>query len=161
MSRAERQVCNIADCFRLLIAAIVRQAIKDGDALFLESERGQSYCAIVGMENQWREWVDRYQQEKQAHGYNGTNRKMSEETKRKLSELNKGKKLSAEARREMSETHKGKRVSEETRRKMSEAHKGRNIGENNPFFGKRHTGKTRRKMSEAAKRRWKRGYADE
>ena len=139
MSRVKRQVCNIADCYRLLIMAIVRQAIKDGAVLFLESEVGQSYCAIVGMENQWREWVDRYQSEKTAHGYNGTIRRMSEAIKRKPSELNKGKKLSAE-----------------TRREMSESHKGRNIGENNPFFGKRHTDETRQRMSEAAKRRWRR-----
>jgi hypothetical protein len=156
MSRAERQVCNIADCFRLLIAAIVRQAIKDGDVLFLESERGQSYCADIGIENQWREWVARYQSEKPAHG---TSRKMSEATKRKLSELNKGKKLPAETRWEMSEAHKGKgrRFSPETRRKMSESHKGLHTGEKNPFFGKRHTDETRRKMREAAKRRRRRG----
>ena len=48
MGRAERQACNIADCYRLLIAAIVRQAVKDGAAWFLESERGRSYCAAIG-----------------------------------------------------------------------------------------------------------------
>ena len=33
---------------RMLIAAIVRQAVKDGAAWFLESERGRSYCDIIG-----------------------------------------------------------------------------------------------------------------
>ena len=107
MSRVKRQVRNVADCYRLLIAAIVRQAIKDGAALFLESETGQSFCAIVGIGEQWREWVDRYKSEKHAPAIRPRH-KMSEAAKRKISELNKGR-------------NKGKKVSEETRQKMREA----------------------------------------
>ena len=59
---------------------------------------------------------------------------LSEETKRKLSEANKGennpkywkgKHLSEETKRKLSEANKGKIVSEETRKKLSEAGKGR------------------------------------
>ena len=48
---------------------------------------------------------------------------LSEETRIKLSEANKGKSLSEETRRKISEAKKGKSLSEETRRKMSEAKK--------------------------------------
>ena len=51
--------------------------------------------------------------------------KHSEETKRKMSEANKGKTFSEESKRKMSESHKGKTLSEETKRKMSEANKGK------------------------------------
>ena len=73
----------------------------------------------------------------------------SEETKKKISEANKGRitwnkglTLSEETRKKMSEAKKGKIVSEETRKKMSEAHKGLTL-----------SAETRRKLSEAAKRR--------
>jgi hypothetical protein len=36
--------------FQMLIAAIVRQAIKDGAAWFFETERGKSYYAAVGVD---------------------------------------------------------------------------------------------------------------
>ena len=76
-------------------------------------------------------------------------RKVSEETKRKLSEANKGEKhpkfgkpVSEEAKRKISESNRNRVISEETRRKMSESSKG-----------KKHSDETRRKMSEAAKKR--------
>ena len=59
----------------------------------------------------------------------------------------KRKHLSEETRRKMSEAQKGKIVSEETRRKMSEAKKG----EKNPLFGTHLSKKTRRKISEKKK----------
>jgi len=49
---------------------------------------------------------------------------MSDEARRKLSELRKGKPLSEETRRKLSEGAKGRQFSEETRRKNSEAHFG-------------------------------------
>ena len=71
----------------------------------------------------------------------------SEESKRKLSEANKGKKLSEETKKKMSEAKKGKnhpmygkKVSDETKRKMSEANKGKKFSE-----------ETKRKLSEANK----------
>lgn len=49
----------------------------------------------------------------------------SEKTRRKISEVHKGKHPSTETRKKMSEVHKGKPKSAETRKKMSEAKKGR------------------------------------
>ena len=71
----------------------------------------------------------------------------SEETRRKISEANKGKIVSEETRRKLSEAQKGKPHSEETKRKMSETKKG----ESNHFFGKKHSEETKRKISEAGK----------
>ena len=87
--------------------------------------------------------------------------KRSEETKRKMSESNKGenhpnfgKHLSEETKQKMSEARKGekhhnfgKHLSEESKRKISEARKG----EKNHNFGKRFSEETRQKMSEARK----------
>jgi hypothetical protein len=89
----------------------------------------------------------------------------SEESRRKMSEANKGKNnpnygksLSEETKRKMSEANKGKNnpnygksLSEETRRKLSEANKGKN----NPNYGKTRSEETRRKISEARKgKKW-------
>ena len=78
----------------------------------------------------------------------------SEETRRKQSEVHKGKKHSEEHRRKNSETKRGenhpfygKKHSEETRKRLSEANKG----ENHPLYGKSHSEETRRKQSEAKK----------
>ncbi len=70
-------------------------------------------------------------------------KKMSEETKKKLSEANKGKKLSEETKKKIIEFHKGnkgKKHSEETKKKISEANKG-----------KKHSEETKKKMIEAHK----------
>jgi len=74
-------------------------------------------------------------------------KKQSEETIRKRSEANKGKKRSEETRRKLSEIKKGKKHSEEHRRKNSEARKGKN----NHNYGKSPSEETRRKLSEAKK----------
>jgi hypothetical protein len=71
----------------------------------------------------------------------------SEETRRKKSEVKKGKSFSEEHKRKLSEVKKGKIHSEEHRRKNSEAKKGKN----HPLYGKTHSEETRRKMSEAHK----------
>ena len=84
---------------------------------------------------------------------------LSEDTRRKLSEANKGKPSwmkgkhhSEESCKKMSESKKGKHLSAESRKKISEAKKG----ENNPNFGKpawnngKHlSAETRKKISEA------------
>lgn len=95
----------------------------------------------------------------------------SEETKRKQSELKKGKNnpnygkiVSEETRKKQSDAKKGKPRSEETIRKVSEANRGkirseetkRNQsekmkGENNPMYGKKHSEETRKKQSDAKK----------
>ena len=74
------------------------------------------------------------------HGMN-----VSEETRRKISEANKGRTFTEEWRRKLSEA--AKNMSEEHRRKISESHKG----EKNPMHGKHHTDETRRKMCESQK----------
>ena len=97
------------------------------------------------------------------HGIN-----MSDETRRKLSEANKGKTLSEEHRRKISESSKGHAVTDETRRKLREANKGKTPSEetrrklHEALKGRTRTEETRRKISEetrkklreAAKRRW-------
>lgn len=87
-------------------------------------------------------------------------RAFSEETRRKISEANrgkpsqnKGKPMSEEQKRKISEAHKGKpsgnkgkHHSEEAKRRMSEAHKGKK----KPSFSEEH----RRKLSEKSKAYW-------
>jgi hypothetical protein len=46
---SKRDRCNEADGYRLLAAAVVRQAVKDDAFWFLESETGKSYCDYVGV----------------------------------------------------------------------------------------------------------------
>lgn len=70
-------------------------------------------------------------------------KKLSEEIRRKLSEAAKRRKHSEETRRKIAETLKGRRLSEEHRRKISEAQKGKKMSES-----------ARRKMSEARKKHW-------
>jgi group I intron endonuclease len=57
------------------------------------------------------------------NGYNlttgGNNKRLSEETKRKISESNKGKKASEETIKKLSESHKGIKMSDESRKKLS------------------------------------------
>jgi group I intron endonuclease len=71
----------------------------------------------------------------------------SEETRRKMSEGQKGQKQSEETRRKRSEAMKGHVVTEETRHKISKANKG----ENNGMYGKIVSEETRRKLSESLK----------
>ena len=47
-----REKQDIARCYRRLIAAMVRQAVKDRAAWFLESPEVKSYCAAVGITKQ-------------------------------------------------------------------------------------------------------------
>ena len=129
---------------------------------------------------QWeRDMICLYDADDPEKGYNSKNdrpyslkrtealkgRKLSEETKRKISESHKGKpawnrgiSLSDETRRKMSESHKGKPVwnrgiphSEETRRKMSEALRGRKVWNKGIPLSE----ETKRKKSEKMKEYWK------
>lgn len=82
-------------------------------------------------------------------GTSGAHWNLTEETRRKISEANRGRKFSAEHQRRLSEVwhrseeiirriadaHRGKKHSEETRRKIGEAHRG-----------KKHSEETRRKL---------------
>ena len=67
---------------------------------------------------------------------------LTEETKRKISDATKGKIVSEETKRKMSEARKGIVFTEETRKKISDANRGRIVSE-----------ETRRKLSEAGKGR--------
>jgi group I intron endonuclease len=90
--------------------------------------------------------------EAQKGNKNSLGKKRSDETKRKISLANKGNKrslgriLSEETRQKISEGNKGKILSEETRKKISEGNKG-----NNNWLGKTHSEETRQKISEAKK----------
>ena len=81
------------------------------------------------------------------NGYNlttgGGGGSLSEETKKKISEANKGKTFSPETKKKISEANKGRKHSEETRRKNSEAKKGKN----HPNYGKKRTEETKKKIS--------------
>ena len=93
----------------------------------------------------------------------------SEETRKKMSERQKGEKNSyygkspsEETRKKMSESHKGeknpnygKSRSEETRKKMSESLKGKCGGEKHYLYGKSLSEETKRKISESNKdKKW-------
>jgi hypothetical protein len=47
---AQRREKKADNGYRMLIAAIVRQAIKDKAAWFFETETGKGYCAVVGLD---------------------------------------------------------------------------------------------------------------
>jgi group I intron endonuclease len=120
-------------------------------------------------------WIAHYDSTNPEKGYNlapgGLAWSPSGETRRKLSEANKGqipwiknRHHSEETRRKLSEAHKGKHPSEKTRKKLSEAGKGRSPspetrrkigdaerGKKNHWFGKNFSEEYRRKLSEAHK----------
>lgn len=96
----------------------------------------------------------------QRHAVSHKGWKMSEETKHKISEANKGKKrqpFSEETKRKLSEVNKGKIISEEQKGKISAAMKGKHTSPNTEFKkgqeawnkGKKHSEETRQKMKEA------------
>ena len=92
-----------------------------------------------------------------ADGGGGNTSPCSEETKKKLSKMNKGKSLSEETKRKISETEKGKLLSEETKRKMSLAKKGKpsNTRDKHWKLSEEH----KKKLSEALKGKptWNKG----
>ena len=58
---------------------------------------------------------------------------------------------SAETRRKISEANKGRKFSEESIEKMRKAHKGKQTGEENPFYGRRHTEEIKKAQSDFMK----------
>lgn len=56
-------------------------------------------------------------------------KKITEETRSKMSEAQKGREVSSETRKKISETHKGKKFSKEHKRKISESKKGKKLSE--------------------------------
>lgn len=85
------------------------------------------------------------------NGYNGTdggkNGLLSDDTKKKMSEVRMGHKTSEETRKKISDKHKGKVYRPETIKKMSESRKGKTPGNK----GKNMTVEQRHKMSLAKK----------
>ena len=68
-------------------------------------------------------------------------KKLSEETKKRLSGMRKGE----------NNAMYGKHHTEESKKKMSLSKKGKYTGEDNPFYRKKHSEESRRKMSDAHK----------
>lgn len=84
----------------------------------------------------------------------------SEETKRKLSEIHKGKKPSPYMLQRAIEANTGRKFSEETKRKISESQKGKKISEkarmklSNARKGTKLSPETRKKISEKVRKSW-------
>jgi group I intron endonuclease len=76
-----------------------------------------------------------------AHGYTG----VSDETRKKRSDSQKGRKHTEESKKKISDSKTGLKHTEETKRKMSEA----KVGSKNSFFNKTHTEETKIKMSKS------------
>lgn len=63
------------------------------------------------------------------HAWDTGLKKITEETRSKMSEAQKGREVSSETRKKISETHKGKKFSKEHKRKISESKKGKKLSE--------------------------------
>ena len=83
----------------------------------------------------------------------GKGRKLTEETKRKISEAKKGLHPSDETKSKLSKANKGRILSDETRERISRGHKGLGMGDKNPMFGKRLSEAEREKLSIARRGR--------
>lgn len=85
------------------------------------------------------------------YGTIGPNRgkKLSEETRLKISKSKIGTKLSNKTREKLSKINTGKKLKLDTLNKLKE----KLSGKNNPMYGKKHNDETRKKMSESAKLR--------
>lgn len=128
----------------------------------------------VELANDWEQMYILFERAKGKAEYNIANGGRgvgvhSEETKMKLSEINRGKHRSEEIKKKISETYKrkyqtgeikpscskgmlGKKHSEESRKKISEAKRGMV----SPFKGKKHSEEAKRKNAEAHKgKHWK------
>lgn len=76
---------------------------------------------------------------------------LSEETKKKLRDINIGKKHSVETRLKQSVVKLGKKMTEESRMKLSNARKGKPFHPNSSRLGKKHSTESKKKMSFAHK----------
>jgi group I intron endonuclease len=123
--------------------------------------RSVEYCEIENLTEREEYWIGQFNSMNRNRGYNlvraKTNGGHSEETKAKLSAINKGKTHSEEAKAKMSESQKGRIHSEETRAKMGASRIGKALSEDHRAkMSKAHKGKviseeTREKLREARK----------
>lgn len=92
---------------------------------------------------------------KETHHLSMLGRKLSEETRRKLSKAHKGKTLKEETKKKIGEYFRGRKLTEEHKQKLREYYKNHD----NPFKGKKHSKETKRRMSEMAQGRvpWNKG----
>jgi group I intron endonuclease len=163
----------------------IGQTIRAVEERFKKHQRNSNNCSAIynaiqyhGWENFEKDWYEcpdedlncdeellvREMGTMAPSGYNlreggGSNGKMSEESKQKISEATRGdkaywygKKTSEEHKQKLSDARRGekhymfgKKHTEETKQKQSEVKRG----EKNPNYGKTHSGETKQKMSEA------------
>lgn len=100
------------------------------------SEGRKKYAATIPTEV-WHERATKGVETRRKNGY-----VISEETRKKISESNKGRVLSTESREKISDTLKGHPVSNETKEKIKKAHQGKPLSD-----------ETKKKLSEAQKGR--------
>lgn len=90
-------------------------------------------------------------------GFSTAGMKLSEETKRKMSEAKKGIARNEETKQKLSEANKGKKLTEEHKQKLSKAHKGKKLTEEHvqkiaeANRGKKRSEESKSKISEAKK----------
>ena len=86
-----------------------------------EGDKGYNICKVAGSPLGMKHTEEARKKISEIH----KGKIVSKETRKKLSEINKGKKLNEEHKKKLIEANKGKNRSEEARKKMSEATKGR------------------------------------
>lgn len=91
-------------------------------------------CNTIKQLNERESYYINFYNSLSPNGYNlttgGNNKKLSEETKKKISQANKGKKRTEETKKKLSESHKGFIPSEETRNKWRIAFGGKRPSDN-------------------------------
>ena len=91
--------------------------------------------------------IKKYDTQNPNNGYNlqpggdlgNTNIEVSEETRKKLSAVNKGRKLTEEQKKHISDALKGHEITKQHRENLSKALKGKYVKELSPVYGKRRT----------------------
>jgi len=101
-------------------------------------------------------YIKKYKSTNKHYGYNmvsADRRIISNETRKRMSEAQKGKKYSDEYKKKMSEKLKGRKMSEEWKAKIGKAHKGKTISEEHKEqlrayrTGRKHSDETKIKLS--------------
>ena len=155
LNRRWKQHCQTTQCYcRLLHNAIAKYGKEN-----FTVEQIDVACDRDELDQKEIYWIKHYDSMNPKKGYNllgggNKNHIVSEETRRKISDAQKGEKhwcygkhQSDEFKQKLSEINKGKRLSEETKLKMSESRKG----EKAYWFGKQFSEEHRKKLSEVRK----------